>query len=655
MSRGVDPVATAASTPDPRRMTPTAPPIVAVDTGGTFTDAVGVWAGVVREAKVPSTPSDPAQAVRDAVAALMQAFAACGCDAARPALLVHGTTVATNALLEGRGAPTWLVTNAGLEDALEIGRQARRDLFSWAPRPGPRIVPRDRIIGVRARRALDGSALAPLDPSALDEALDVADDAPRSWAIGLLHAYADDRDERALAERIRAARPSDTITLSCDVLPVFREVERLATTVATAFVRPVMARYLARLAPLADVVHVMASSGGRLDLGRAAREAAVTALSGPAGGVVAATGLVERTGIDGVVSLDMGGTSTDVALCAGPLPLRHAAEVGDHAIHLPALDIHTIGAGGGSLVFVDDGGALRVGPQSAGADPGPACYGRGKRPTLTDANAVLGRLPDGTPLGATIRVDAARAREAFLPVAQQLGVTVEEAARGAIAIANAAMAQAVRRVSVERGVDPRGFALCAFGGAGALHAAALAEELGMRSVVVPARAGIFSAVGLLMGAEVAERSRTVLGSDDDAMDRHARALADQTRALLRDTEQQTSLTLDLRYRGQSFELGVPFTPGDAAAARQAFALAHERRFGFALDAPVEPVTLHARAEGPLPTDRIEALAAADGEALAERSGPFTITEPHTTVHVPAGWRARKDAAGHWWLEMAEDR
>ncbi len=617
--------------------------IVAVDTGGTFTDAVGRLGDRVAVAKVASTPDDPSRAVLAAVARVASELAGSESpgSAGGVALLVHGTTVATNALLEGRGAETWLVTNAGFEDVLAIGRQARASLYALEPANAPTLVPRSRVVGVAGRMSAMGVELLGLELGALKAALAGLDAAPRSWAVCLLHGYANDAHERAVAAMIGEARPQDALSVSSRVLPVFREVERASTTVANAFVQPLMARYLGRLSAAAERVSVMGSSGGRLTLEAARALPALTALSGPAGGVVAALGVARRRGLPGVVAFDMGGTSTDVSLCRDTLPLRFASKVGPFPIHLPMLDIHTVGAGGGSIARVDAGGALVVGPESAGADPGPACYGRGVQATVTDANVVLGHLPADILLGGERAIEAERAHAALRRVGDALGVSAEQAAEGVIAVAVETMARAIRTVSVERGEDPRDFTLCCFGGAGGLHACALADALGMRAVVVPAHAGLLSAVGMLQGRATAERSRTVLGAAASELEAVRSALWSEAERALGEAPETRSALVDMRYAGQSFELSVAFD-GDVAAAREAFEAMHASRFGYRVDAAVEAVNVRVRVEGVAP----EALHVGEPWTGApEFTGPAVIRQLASTTWVAPGWRADVEPDG----------
>ncbi|HLM18450.1 MAG TPA: hydantoinase/oxoprolinase family protein, partial [Acidimicrobiia bacterium] len=530
---------------------------IGVDTGGTFTDVV-TDAGKVR--KVPSVPTDPSRAVADACAGL------------DPAVLAHGTTVATNALLERRVGRVALVTTRGFADVIEIARQARPSLYdARVDRPVP-LVPRALRFEVDGRLDADGDELAPFDG--------VVPDVGRvdAVAVCLLHADLEPTHERAVADVLRA-RGHDVVC-SHEVSPEFREYERVVTTTADAALRSVCAPYLASLAPLADDVLVMTSAGGLVPLAEAAAHPARLLLSGPAGGVRAAAALAHACGFGDAVAFDMGGTSTDVCLVHGGVPAPTSTRrVAGLPVRLPSLAIHTIGAGGGSVARLDPGGALVVGPESAGADPGPACYGHGgTAATVTDADVVLGRIPATTDLPGLGRLDVAAARAAL----DRAAVTAE----GVVAVVDAAMASAVRAVTVEQGVDPRDLSLLAFGGAGPLHACAVADELGMRRVIVPARAGVFSALGILCAPEQRElveswpRPSSRAGLDDARA-----ALAARVAALVPggDVEQW----LDCRYAGQSHELLV--------ADADEFAAVHTQRNGYARPGVgVEVVALRAR-------------------------------------------------------------
>ena len=582
---------------------------VGADTGGTFTDVVGDDG---RIAKVLSTPDDPGSAVRTGVGRLA---------GDRPAHLAHGTTVATNALLEGRGAVVALVTTEGLRDVIEIGRQDRPALYDPAVvRPAP-LVARPHRFEVRGRLAADGAELAPVVPVALPKMPEEVE----AVAVCLLHADLSPAQEQAVALHLRGL--GHDVTCSHEVSPEMREHERTVTTVINAALRPRCRAYLRGIASVADEVQVMSSAGGLLPLAEAAERPAALLLSGPAGGVRAAAAAAVANGFPDAITFDMGGTSTDVCLVLGGEPAPAAERsVGGHTVRFPSLDIHTIGAGGGSIARLDPGGALVVGPQSAGADPGPACYGRGgTAPTVTDADLVAGRIPPGAAFGGLVLDGAAAAR-----AIADAGVTAD----GVIAVVDAGMERALRAVSVERGVDPRGLALVAFGGAGPLHACALAEALDMPAVIVPARAGVLSAVGLL----TSPRQRDLVRSwptpgDLDGLDASLAELAREARSLV-GTGAASTTSVDCRYQGQSHELTV-----DSVAD---FHDAHRQRNGFARpDAPIEVIALRATATLPPALDLTDLPAPSRSTA----TGPVALAEPDCTIWLPAGWRAEPGQAG----------
>jgi N-methylhydantoinase A/oxoprolinase/acetone carboxylase beta subunit len=595
---------------------------VGVDTGGTFTDLV---TGDGDVAKVLSTPDDPVRAVRGAIADVTPP----GTEA-RPELLAHGTTVATNALLERRGAPVALVTNEGLADVIEIGRQDRPSLYDQlASRPEP-LVPRRWRYEVAGRLAADGSVLAPVDPAGLPD----IDGDVEAVAVCLLHADIEPAQERVVAEALRA-RGHD-VSCSHEVSPEMREVERTVTTVINAALRPRCRAYLRGVADLAGDALVMTSAGGLLPAAEAAELPAALLLSGPAGGVRAGAAAAVANGFPDAITFDMGGTSTDVCLVVGGSPAPAAErEVAGFTVRFPALDVHTIGAGGGSIARIDPGGALVVGPHSAGADPGPACYGRGGvDATVTDANLVAGRIAADAAIGG-LRLDAGSARAAL----DRAGVTAD----GVITVVDANMERALRAVSVERGVDPGGLALVAFGGAGPLHGCALAEALGMPAVIVPGRAGVLSAVGLLTAPRRRDMVRSWPNPQDHAGLAEALALLGKEAAALvgpgsGGTTMETAVetAVDCRYRGQSHELTV--------ASVGEFHDEHRRRNGYARpEEPVEVVALRAVATRP-PTVAATDLPAAASPA-GEVRGPAVIAEPDCTIWVADGWVAQAGADG----------
>jgi N-methylhydantoinase A/oxoprolinase/acetone carboxylase beta subunit len=588
---------------------------IGVDAGGTFTDLVGDDGSVV---KVGSTPDDPGVAVGAAIAQVIDH---------PPELLAHGTTVATNALLERRVGRVALVTTRGFADVVEIARQARPSLYDQHVDRPPALVPRALRFEVGGR--LDGSGV---EVEAFDGSVpDVAD--VDAVAVCLLHADLNPLHERAVAQALTANGLD--VVCSHDVSPEFREYERLVTTVADAALRPVCRAYLRGLASLAHEVLVMTSAGGLVPLDDAVMRPASLLLSGPVAGVQAAAFVAEACGFRDAVSFDMGGTSTDVCLVrdGAPAPAPTLVVAG-YPIRLPAVAVHTIGAGGGSIARLDNGGALVVGPQSAGAWPGPACYGRGgERATVTDADVVLGRIPADTAFAGLGRLDAGAAGRAL----ERAGVTAE----GVVAVVDASMERAVRVVTVEQGVDPRDLALVAFGGAGPLHACGVADALGMRAVIVPPRAGVLSAVGLVSSPRRRELVKTwPTPASREGLDRALDALAREASAAVGGAELLETL-VDCRYVGQSHELTVPRAAD--------FAAEHERRNGYARPgAPIEIVALRARASrgAPLTIGQLP---------VPERArvvGPDVVVEPDCTVWVPDGWIAEPAALGAWVMVRA---
>ena len=595
---------------------------VAADTGGTFTDLV---ADDGRAVKVLSTPDDPAEAVAEGLGRLAGDQAG-----RRPELLAHGTTVATNALLERRGARVALVTTAGFADVIEIARQDRPSLYDiWADRPEP-LVPRRLRLEVAGRLDARGEELEPLDPTTIPD----VPEGTESVAVCLLHADLSGDQERAVAKTL-VDRGVDDVTCSHQVSPEFREYERTVTTVVNAYLRPRCRRYLRSLASLADEVLVMTSAGGLLAANDAAELPAALLLSGPAGGVRAGAAAARAAGFPDAVTFDMGGTSTDVCLVRGGAPEPTAGRTAaGFPIRLPALDIHTIGAGGGSIAAIDPGGALVVGPESAGAHPGPACYGRGgDHPTVTDADLVLGRIPPDAVFGGLDSLDCDAAAAALADA----GLSAE----GVVAVVDAAMERAVRVVSVQRGVDPDGLALVAFGGAGPLHACAVAEGAGLRAVVVPPRAGVLSAVGLLCSPRQRDLVRSwPTPSDTAGLDDALAELADEGRRAVGDEQGEITTSLDCRYAGQSHELTV--------ARIEDFEDEHRRRNGYARSgAPVEVVALRVRARV-APAVSLDDL----GRPPTQRrptKGPTVVAELDCTLWVPEGWSADVAGDGSWVL------
>ncbi|MBE2202008.1 MAG: hydantoinase/oxoprolinase family protein [Anaerolinea sp.] len=600
-----------------------------VDTGGTFTDFVWVDGdGRLHIHKQLSTPQDPAQAVLEGVAWLR---------VPEEAAVVHGSTVATNALLERRGARTALITTKGFADVLAIGRQNRPDLYALVPQKPEPLVPQAWRFAVDERITAQGDVLIPLEAASLTPIFaQLEADEIESVAICLLFSFLHPQHEQQIAAALQSTdyglRMTPHLSLSSDILPEYREYERTSTTVINAYVAPLMSRYLARLAeglgqrPLT----IMQSNGGVISAAVAGAQAARTALSGPAGGVVGARYVAELAQFPDIITFDMGGTSTDVALCPGRLPTTAHGTVAGMPLRLPIIDIHTVGAGGGSLAYVDAGGALHVGPQSAGAEPGPSCYGREMGDwqlalkgasaslhapvTVTDANLVLGRLDAAHFLGGAMRLDEAAARRALDALAQQMGAaSVEEAAWGVIQVANANMERAIRKISVERGYDPRRFTLLPFGGAGPLHACELAAAMQIPRVLIPATPGVLSALGMLAAAPTKDYSQTVMveigEKREEGGERLAAALALlQPRALAEMAAEGYAPeavtlhhSLDMRYKGQSHELNVPYTlVNHQSSIVNHFHQAHETRYGYAQpEAIVEIVTVRVTAVAPL--------------------------------------------------------
>lgn len=605
---------------------------IGADSGGTFTDVVGTDGRIL---KLPSTPDDAGRAVRGGVEALSQGVAG---PSGRPELLAHGTTVATNALLERRGSRVALVTTEGFADVIEIGRQDRPSLYDpWADRPEPLVAREDRL-EVHERLDGAGEVVVPYE----------AGDAPEvppgveAVAVCLLHADLDARHEQAVAAELRAA--GWDVSASHEVSPEPREFERTVTTVVNAYLRPVCGPYLRGLRDAADEVAVMTSAGGLVDVATAAELPVSLLLSGPAAGVRAAAAVAVACGHPDALTFDMGGTSTDVCLVLAGAPTVSAEHrVAGLPIRTPAVDVHTVGAGGGSIAALDPGGALVVGPRSAGAVPGPACYGRGgTEPTVTDADLVAGRIPADAAFGALGRLDLDAARRAL----QRVGVD----AQGVIDVVNANMEQALRAVSVERGVDPSSLALVAFGGAGPLHACDLAAALGMPTVIVPAAAGVLSAVGLL----TSPRSREVVRSrvrplDHSTLDTEAAELSAEAVDLLgagSGSPASVEVWFDCRYLGQSHELRVPSVA--------TFAEEHRRRNG--VDRPGDPVevtTVRAVATLPAPATIEEVLAAWEGRWSEPVVGPRVVVREDCTIWVPEGWVGEPGPLGSLVLTRAE--
>jgi len=654
---------------------------IGIDTGGTFTDFVVARGSHIESFKLPSTPHNPAEAI---LAGIHRTLAKTG---VLPAEIIHGTTVATNALLERKGARTALVTTAGFEDVIEIGRQNRPDIYNlMVTRPAP-LVPARLRFGVEERTNKDGSILTSLDQKNLAQIVnEISASGAESVAVCLLFSFANTSHELMVAEAL--APLGIPVSLSHQILPEYREYERTSTTVINAYLVPIMSRYLNSLSEgLLSVVssqlsvdvrddathsdsaaggkfrreikkrklsgkkanadhlplRVMQSNGGSVSAQTAAAEPVRAILSGPAGGVVGAMRVCSLAGIHDIIAFDMGGTSTDVALCRSELRTTNEAMVAGLPVAVPVIDIHTVGAGGGSIARVDEAGALRVGPESAGADPGPACYGRGEEVTVTDSDLVLGRFGGSNLLGGEMQLDIERARMYMTKLAADMSrfsdkpVTAEQAALGVICVANANMERALRVVSVERGQDPRLFSLVSFGGAGGLHVCELAAALRVPRVVIPRSPGTLSALGVLLGDVVKDYSRTVMiNTSSFNVAELERLFAELERAAKRDLASEgfrgekvdLARSVEMRYTGQSFGIDVAW----GNRFESAFHSAHRQRYGYAdTNRPTEIVSLRVKATGITDKPRIKRARA--GKALAP--------EPSSTARVYLSERAAR--------------
>jgi N-methylhydantoinase A len=672
--------------------------LLGIDVGGTFTDFVFLdGAGQVRIHKLLTSARDPSLSILQGMADL---------EAGPEVTVIHGATVATNALLERRGAPTALVTTEGFGDVLEIGRQNRPDLYALHPTRPPALVPAHWRFELSERIDCRGHVLIHPDPAALEAvARQILAEGVESVAVCLLFSFLNPTHEQQVRDQILALaqEPAPFVSLSCEVLPEYREYERTATTVINAYVAPLMSRYLANLEQGLEGrrLRIMQSNGGSISASAARTQAARTALSGPAGGVVGAFELARMAGIDQVISFDMGGTSTDVSLCPGRVQETTEGTIAGMPLRLPIIDIHTVGAGGGSIARLDAGGALRVGPESAGSDPGPICYGREEAHeiTVTDAHLILGRLDADHFLGGRMSLDVERARDGMGALARSLGSSLEAAAWGVVRVANSNMERAIRTISVERGHDPRDLALVAFGGAGPLHACELASALSIPRVLIPPHPGVLSALGMVLADVVKDYSRTVMlrldQVDRTILERLFEPLQQQARAeLLAEgiAEDQMVLqpALDMRYVGQSYELIVPWS-GDSRDLADGFHEAHRQRFTYASEKEaVEIVNLRLKAVGravkpcfsPQPEGPSDPRMAQVGHksvgfadahapdglrmmiaALYDRDrlspghvivGPAIVFQLDATTVIPPGWVAAVDGWGNLLLSVEKE-
>ena len=660
--------------------------VVGIDVGGTFTDIAVLEDGNLTVHKLPSTPADPSQGI-------LQGIKETGVTSAE---FVHGSTVATNALLEGKGARTALVTTMGFEDVLEIGRQSRAELYNLEVDRAPALAPWELRFGLPERVDHTGAIIEDLTTEAIQTLIGLLEESrPEAVAVSFLFSFLNTAHEEMVLSALQKMKDPPYISISSRVLPEFREYERTSTVVVNAYVGQVMSRYLGELeGPLGKGLRIMQSSGGSITVGLASEQPVRTILSGPAGGVVGAFYSAMQAGHPDIITLDMGGTSTDVSLCPGQIKETTSANVGGYPIGVPMIDIHTVGAGGGSIARVDTGGALVVGPQSAGAEPGPACYGKGGQLTVTDANLQLGRLLPDRFLGGRMTLDRKRVEVLMQELAGQINAEARQAALGIIRVVNSKMERAIRNISLERGYDPRLFTLVAFGGAGPMHACELAQELGIPRVLVPSRPGILSALGVAIADIVKDYSRTVMlrgaGLDRARIDEEFHGMEGLARTEMAGEglpadKMAARRFLDVRYVGQSFELTVDYpsrtTKADLTKViGDSFYKAHLRRFGYAdRSEPVEVVNLRLKLELAMEKPQVEPQSAGSpdpaaaliGEAevifqqgaltspLYQReqltcgnriSGPALVIQMDATTVLPPGWGGAVDPFGNLLLE-----
>ena len=653
--------------------------LIGVDVGGTFTDAVLALDGRLVTAKAPTTPADQSEGVMAAIKAALEKADA---PADRVEDFSHGMTVATNALLEGHGARTAFVATEGFTALVALGRQDRPQLYRLcAARPAP-LTPVQRRFGAAERMTPDGPLTELSDDAARELVEEIARAEPEAVAVTLLHSYRHPQHEQALGRALTERLPDVHVSLSHEVVGTFREFERAATTEIDAALSPLLARYLRRLVERTRDAGIpepaiMQSNGGLIDIEAAAGHASWTVLSGPAGGAAGAAFVARKSGTENALCLDMGGTSCDVCVVdGGRVQERSSGEVAGRPLALPMLAVHTVGAGGGSIAWRDAGGALRVGPRSAGADPGPACYGRGgTEPTVTDANLVLGYLSPDAPLGGDVELDRDAAETAVKRLADDLDLDLLGCAEGIRRVAGAEMLRALRVVTVQRGIDPRRYALMAFGGAGGLHAAQIADELGIDTILSPRASGVLAALGLVVSPRRRDVQRSVLLGGDEltapAIAQTVSELGERAREAMHEPAAELQATYELRYRGQSFELaigaGTEATPEEL---RDAFESEHEERYGYRdEEQELELVTVRVTAtaagvevelagsDEQAEVDRARREATLDGERIdlevlrgvpapgTRADGPAVVELPESTLLVPPGWTAEVDGTG----------
>lgn len=653
---------------------------IGIDTGGTFTDFVIFKDGRFSNKKILSTPAQPAEAILAGLAEFM--------DASKNLFIIHGTTVGTNALLERKGGRIALLTTAGFEDVVFIGRQTRKNLYSLTPEARLYPLPQELSFGVNERVLASGEVVKKINRQEIRKILDKVKKAGvEAVAVCFLHSYKNSDHEKMAGEEV--AKAGLIFSLSSDLLPEHREFERTMATVINTYLMPVMDKYLKYLSEKVGQaeLRIMQSNEGYIKTETARRQPVKTAFSGPAGGVVGAFQIARTSGFNRVISFDMGGTSTDVSLIDGSIRRTYEARIGDFPVRLPMIDIHSVGAGGGSIAYVDRGGSLRVGPQSAGADPGPACYGKGEWPTVTDANLLLGRLFPDYFLGGRMKIQPVRSRLAISSLAKKLNKSAVETALGIISIANANMEKAVRVISVERGFDPRDFILFSFGGAGGMHAAEMALNLGIKQVVVPRQAGVLSAFGLLMADSIKDFMKSVLLVESEIngnqLDRLFLELEELGRSEMaqdgfEDKDIIVERSLDCRYLGQSYEINVPYKKESNKSTHYAghFHRLHRKFYSYHHPGrPVEIVNIRVKVialtpEIPLPRDeetkhmppeavigrqpvftpggKLQAVVYDRTKLLAGNSlaGPSLVIDPESTSYIPPDFKARVDRFGN---------
>ena len=649
---------------------------IGVDTGGTFTDFVVFFEGRVLTLKLPSTPTDPSRAILQGLREFLE-------KGGSPKV-VHGTTVATNALLERKGARIALVTTRGFEDILAFGRQTRRSLYSLRGERRAPIIEPGMSFGLDERMTAGGESIRPPSRAEIRAVLDrIAARGAEAVAVSLINAYADPGHEDLVAEEIR--KRGWPASISSRLLPEYREFERTSTTAVNAYLMPILHRYLSTLEQNIGraELRIMQSNEGYISASKAKAEPIRTALSGPAGGAVASLRIARAAGFRKVVSFDMGGTSTDVSLIEDDLRRTSENAIGDFPVRVPIIDIHSVGAGGGSIASVDAAGSLRVGPRSAGAEPGPACYGRGEIPTVTDANLVLGRLDPDFFLGGKMKISPERSFAAVGRIAIAIGKSVLAAAQGIVDVANINMEKAIRVISIERGFDPREFALFSFGGAGGMHAVDMASHLRMKAVLVPANAGVLSAFGLLLADSVKDYSRSVLRTLERVRPAELeRLFRDFERRGLRDMKEDGfapksvvfEKSLDMRYLGQSYEINLPYRGRPIETLRSEYDRRHQTLYSYIHpEAPVEIVNARLKVRGKTPKFKLPKITAPrsgdPGRAVLKRQtlhygrrafraevydraglfpgarfrGPALVADFGSTTFLPPGFNLRVDA------------